>query len=93
MFETRRLATVLAAALARVLHPPHLRRTGTLALVVGTWLTLYNQGGVIWAGEMGAGLWVKVALNYLTPLVVANLGLLSSTRQAPDMEDAPATGE
>lgn len=80
-------------ALDRVFHPPHLRRTGTLALVVGTWLTLFNQGGVIWSGEMGAGLWVKVTLNYLTPLVVANLGLLSSTREEPEREDAHTTNE
>lgn len=79
-------------ALKSVLEPAHLRRTGTLALVVGTWLTLVNQGGAIWAGELGSGLWVKLALNYLTPFVVANLGLLSKTpenheRKHPDSID------
>lgn len=79
--------------LARVLHPPHLRRTGTLTLVVGTWLTLLNQRGALWSAEIGAGLWVKVALNYMTPLVVANLGLLSSTREEPAREDVNAVNE
>ena len=79
-------------ALKSVLELAHLRRTGTLALVVGTWLTLFNQGGAIRAGELGSGLWIKLALNYLTPFVVANLGLLSKIpenheRQRPDSTD------
>jgi hypothetical protein len=36
-----------------------------------------NQGDVFWTGELYGWLWVKVALNYLTPFAVANLGLLS----------------
>ena len=59
-------------------RPAHLRRTGTIALVVGSWLTLFNQGGAIWAGQIGTAVLLKVLLNYLTPFVVANLGLLSS---------------
>ena len=59
-------------------RPSHLRRTGTIALVVGTWLTLFNQGDAIWAGQIGTAVLLKVLLNYLTPFVVANLGLLSS---------------
>lgn len=71
--------------LGSCLRPAHLRRTGGVALVVGTWLTLFNQGGVIWSGESSVGLWVKVALNYLTPFVVANLGLLS--RESEEREE------
>jgi uncharacterized membrane protein len=63
------------------LYPPHLRRTGSIALVVGTWLTLFNQGDVIWTGQMGGWIWIKIALNYLTPFAVANLGLLSKRRE------------
>ncbi|CAA9444492.1 MAG: hypothetical protein AVDCRST_MAG14-258 [uncultured Rubrobacteraceae bacterium] len=59
-------------------RPAHLRRTGAIALVVGSWLTLINQGDVIWAGQMNTVLLLKVLLNYLTPFVVANFGLLSS---------------
>lgn len=60
--------------------PEHLRRTLTIALVVGTWLTLYNQ---LMAGvpAMDAGTALAVFLNFLTPFVVANWGLVS--RQAP----------
>ncbi len=59
-------------------RPSHLRRTGTIALVVGSWLTLFNQGDAIWTGQAGTAVLLKVLLNYLTPFVVANLGLLSS---------------
>lgn len=55
----------------------HLLRTGTIALAVGTWLALFNHGDVILAGELGRQMLVKIPLNYLTPFVVANLGLLS----------------
>lgn len=58
----------------------HLLRTGTIALVVGTWLTLFNHGDMILAGELGQQMFVKVSLNYLTPFFVANLGLLSRER-------------
>jgi hypothetical protein len=63
-----------------ILHPAHLRRTGFIALLVGTWLTLFNQGDVLWAGQFSLNLWIKVTLNYVTPFVVANFGLLSSEK-------------
>lgn len=63
--------------LKAIVYPAHLRRTGATALIVGTWLTVLNQGDVFWTGELYGWLWVKVALNYLTPFAVANLGLLS----------------
>jgi hypothetical protein len=62
-------------------QPRHLRRTSTIAVVVGSWLTLFNQGEVLWAGEVGFAVLLKVFLNYLTPFAVANLGLLSSERK------------
>jgi uncharacterized membrane protein len=67
--------------LGTCLYPPHLRRTGSIALVVGTWLTLFNQRDVIWTGQLSGWIWIKIALNYLTPFVVANLGLLSKQRE------------
>ncbi|HJO35140.1 MAG TPA: hypothetical protein QF361_02835 [Gammaproteobacteria bacterium] len=64
-------------ALATILVPAHLRRTGLIALIVGSWLTAFNQGDALLAGAWSARLALKVFLNYLTPFVVANLGLLS----------------
>ena len=49
-----------------------------IALVVGTWLSLLNQGRAIVDGNVP---WVKVALNYTTPFVVASLGYLAARRR------------
>lgn len=59
------------------LRRSHLLRTITISVVVGTWLTLFNQGDVVLAGTVNGALAVKVALNYFTPFVVSNLGLVS----------------
>ena len=49
-----------------------------IALVVGTWLSLMNQGRAIIDGNAP---WVKVGLNFLTPFVVASLGYLAARRR------------
>jgi hypothetical protein len=49
-----------------------------ISLVVGTWLSLLNQGHAIFDGRPP---WAKVALNYLTPFVVASLGYLAARRR------------
>jgi hypothetical protein len=58
----------------------HLKRTGLITAVVGTWLTLFNQGDVLICGAVGVGFFVKAFLNYLTPFIVSNAGLLSRKR-------------
>ena len=67
--------------LRTIFRREHLLRTGAIALVIGTWLSLFNHGGMIIAGELGRQMSVKLLLNYLTPFVVANLGLLSREEQ------------
>jgi len=59
-----------------------LRRTVTIALVVGTIFFAMNQLGVVLAGHATASDWLKVALTYLTPLCVSNLGVVSATRRS-----------
>jgi hypothetical protein len=49
-----------------------------IAAVVGTWLSLINQGSAIVDGRPP---WLKIALNYLTPFVVASLGFLAARRR------------
>jgi hypothetical protein len=49
-----------------------------IALVVGTWLSLMNQGRLIVHGHAP---WVRIALNYATPFVVASLGYLAARRR------------
>jgi len=67
-------------ALAIVLLPAHLRKTLRIALAVGTILTVVNQADVILTGHATLGTVVKTCMNYLTPLVVSNLGLLAGKR-------------
>lgn len=54
----------------------HLRATGGVALLVGSWLTLVNQADIIAGQGLDAVILLKVAINYLTPFVVSNIGLL-----------------
>jgi hypothetical protein len=67
----------LAEALRYCRRPAHLRRTLRIALVVGIVLTAINQLDVLLSGHIGAGTYVKCALNFVVPFVVSNLGLLS----------------
>jgi len=56
----------------------HLKRTLTIAIVVGVLLALINQGGIILAGDPSAATWIRTALNFLVPFCVSNAGLLSA---------------
>jgi hypothetical protein len=67
-------------ALGICLQPEHLRRTLTIAVVVGTILTAINQADVIARGDATSTTLVKAALNYLVPFIVSNLGLLAGKR-------------
>lgn len=49
-----------------------------IALVVGTWLSLMNQGHLILHGHPP---WIRVVLNYLTPFTVASFGYLAARRR------------
>jgi hypothetical protein len=63
-------------ALRICLRPEHLRRTLSVALIVGTTMTI-NQADVILSGDATTGTWIKAILNYCAPVVVSNLGLLA----------------
>ena len=72
---TRRAAA--AKAVAYCAQPEHLRRTVRIALVVGLILNAINESGPIAHGQLGSGTWIRVALNFLVPFIVSNVGLLS----------------
>jgi hypothetical protein len=55
-------------------HRPLLRRSALTALVVGTLLTLINQGTDLAAGQVSAALLWKVPLTYAVPFCVACAG-------------------
>ena len=56
------------------------RTAGFTALVVGTVLSLVNQGAVIADGHSDGGTWVRVAVNYAVPFCVASVGFISARR-------------
>ncbi len=58
-----------------------LRVAGRVALVVGTILSVANQSSVILSGHPSWATWVRVAVNYLTPFVVASIGYLAGFRE------------
>jgi hypothetical protein len=66
---------------AVVFYPPHLRKTATIALVVGTILFCINQLDVVVRGEATAVVWVKTAVTFLVPFCVSNAGVLVASRR------------
>jgi hypothetical protein len=69
-------------AVAVVVYSPHLRKTVTIALIVGTVLFAINQLDVVLRGEATAVVWIKSAVTYLVPFAVSNAGVLVATRRA-----------
>jgi hypothetical protein len=59
------------------------RVAGPVGLAVGTILTAVNQGSVLLAGAASWVTWLQVAVNYLTPFVVASIGYLGGCRADP----------
>ena len=78
-------------AIAVITLRKHLKRTATIASIVGSIFFSMNQLGIILSGRATALVWFKVALTYLTPLCVSNIGILSATRRV--REDAPKAVE
>jgi hypothetical protein len=68
-------------AVSVVVAPQHLKRTVSVALIVGSTFFAMNQLTIIVAGHASTVVWLKAALTYLTPLFVSNFGVLSATRE------------
>ena len=62
-------------------HRPMVRRSLIVALVVGSILTLLNQGDVLFSGSWNGALYWKVPLTYCVPFCVATYGALSISRR------------
>jgi hypothetical protein len=73
-------------ALWQFLGGATLRTCAPIALVVGTFLSLVNQGDVLAMG-MGTGrVGLKIAFNYLIPYVTSSTGALLALRHRPDSD-------
>jgi hypothetical protein len=68
----RLLETVFSAA--------SLAKCVPIAVVVGTLLSLVNQGSVLFAGSATAVTWMRVLVNYLVPFCVSSAGFFGSRR-------------
>lgn len=75
---TRRREAVVLIARGVTFHT-----ASRVALVVGTLLTVVNQGEVFLHAEQTAGTWVRVGFNYAIPYVVASVGYLAPLRRLP----------
>ena len=59
-----------------------------VSLVVGTLLSVVNQGQIILDGEATATTWVRVVINFVIPYVVASVGYIAPFRSGPhDISD------
>lgn len=54
-----------------------------VAVVVGTILTLVNQGSVVVGGDATLGTWLRVVVNFLVPFIVSSIGYLAPFRCRP----------
>jgi ABC-type Fe3+ transport system permease subunit len=63
----------------------------TVALVVGTILSLANQGSALVDGTATWVTWARVLVNYVVPYVVSSIGYLAPFRVRPAADDASRT--
>ena len=63
-----------------VRHRPMVKRSLTAAVVVGTVLTLLNQGDLLLTGQWNGAMYWKIPLTYCVPFLVATYGALTTSR-------------
>lgn len=83
----------MAATVRYCCQPRHLRRTLTIAVIVGVILTAINQLDVILGGEATAVTAMKAGMNFIVPFIVSNVGLLSGRSSAQAHEAAPQAAD
>jgi hypothetical protein len=74
--------TSLKCSRCALRHPPLLRKALATALVVGTILTLINQGNLLLAGSLTPDLVWKIPLTYVVPFAVSSYSALAISRVA-----------
>ena len=72
---------IIKCSRCAIRHRPMLRRSLIVAVVVGTILTLLNQGDVLFSGDIPGSLYWKVPLTYCVPFFVATYGALTNSRR------------
>ncbi len=72
----------MRSLLGTMARPPVLWNAIRVSLVVGTCLNAINQGASLWHG--GPVDWLKLALNYAVPLLVASYSGAKVARSGTD---------
>lgn len=67
-----------------------MRRTLTIALIVGTLLTLVNQGDRYASGDVGTAVILRTLANFAIPWAVSSAGYISARRARPWPPEPPA---
>lgn len=82
--SNRRTWSTWSELLGVITAAANVKRTVTIALVIGTLFVTMNQLELILSGHATFVVWLKVGLTYVTPLIVSNLGILSATHRRTD---------
>jgi len=65
-------------------------RTGlVVASVVGTLLSLVNEGATLSSGHIDVSSWLRIATNYVVPFLVSSIGYLSPFRKHRGRRSVP----
>jgi hypothetical protein len=67
-------------AIRVVTRAAHLKKTMTIALVIGTIFFAINQLGLVMSGHIDGVIVAKSLMTYLTPFLVSNYSILLATR-------------
>ena len=62
-------------------HWPMIKKSLVASVVVGTLLTLLNQGDFLISGNWNPAMYWKIPLTYCVPFLVATYGALSNVRK------------
>jgi hypothetical protein len=79
-YQFRRDASDPLCLVCAILYRPVLSRALYIALIVGTILTIINQGDVLLAGEVTPLVVAKIVLTYAVPYSVSTFSALSANR-------------
>lgn len=71
-------------AVGLILRGRTARTAGPIAGIVGTVLSVVNQGHVIVGGDATVGTWLRIVINYVVPFIVASVAYLSACRTRSD---------
>jgi len=75
-----------------ILRGATVRTAVPIAAIVGTVLSLVNEGQVVASGHGGVATWLRIGVNYAIPFVVASIGYVAPFRNRDIPECGPSLG-